>query len=57
MAFRPKKRDSWVNEIAVSRRKWEDAQMKLYSQFLKHSRDTNKVHPFVLCKEVHDFLV
>jgi thiamine pyrophosphate-dependent acetolactate synthase large subunit-like protein len=52
----PKKRNSWVNEIAAARRKWEQAQLELHAQFLKYSRDTNALHPFVLCKEVHDFL-
>lgn len=52
----PKKRDSWVREIAAARSKWEKAQLDLYTQFLKYSRKTNTLHPFVLCKEVHDFL-
>ena len=52
----PKKRDSWVREIAAARRKWEKTQLELHAQFLKYSRDTNALHPFVLCKEVHDFL-
>jgi thiamine pyrophosphate-dependent acetolactate synthase large subunit-like protein len=52
----PKKRDSWVREIAAARSKWEQAQLELNAQFLKYSRDTNALHPFVLCKEVHDFL-
>lgn len=51
-----KKRDSWVREIAAARNKWENTQLELYDQFLKYSRDTNALHPFVLCKEVHDFL-
>jgi len=51
-----KKRDSWAGEIAAARTKWEKAQLELYVQFLKYSRDTNALHPFVLCKEVHDFL-
>lgn len=51
-----KKRDSWMNEIAAARSKWESAQMEHYAQFLKYSRDTERLHPFVLCKEVHDFL-
>jgi thiamine pyrophosphate-dependent acetolactate synthase large subunit-like protein len=51
-----KKRDSWVREIAAAKSSWEKAQMELYAQFLKYSRDTNRLHPFVLCKEVHDFL-
>lgn len=52
----PKKRDSWADEIAAARNRWENIQLELYSQFLKYSRDTNALHPFVLCKEVHDFL-
>jgi len=52
----PRKRDSWIAEIAAAKSKWESAQLELYSQFLKYSRDTNRLHPFVLCKEVHDFL-
>jgi len=51
-----KKRDSWVREIAAARNKWENTQLDLYDQFFKYSRDTNALHPFVLCKEVHDFL-
>ena len=51
-----KKRDSWVREIAAARSKWEQSQIELYGQFLKHCRDANALHPFVLCKEVHDFL-
>jgi thiamine pyrophosphate-dependent acetolactate synthase large subunit-like protein len=51
-----KKRHSWVSEIAAAKSKWERAQMKLHAKFLKYSRDTNRLHPFVLCKEVHDFL-
>ncbi|MEJ2246825.1 MAG: thiamine pyrophosphate-dependent enzyme, partial [Acidobacteriota bacterium] len=51
-----KKRDSWVREIAAAKNKWENTQLELYDQFLKYSRDANALHPFVLCKEVHDFL-
>jgi len=51
-----KKRDSWGHEIESARNQWENAQLELYSRFLKYSRDTNALHPFVLCKEVHDFL-
>lgn len=51
-----RKRDSWVNEIAAARAGWEKTQLELHAQFLKYSRDTNTLHPFVLCKEVHDFL-
>ncbi len=52
----PKKRDSWVSEIAAARSRSEQAQLQLHAQFLKYCRDTNALHPFVLCKEVHDFL-
>ncbi len=52
----PRKRDSWVQEIAAARNKWEKAQLELYNQMLRYSRDTNTLHSFVLCKEVHDFL-
>jgi thiamine pyrophosphate-dependent acetolactate synthase large subunit-like protein len=52
----PKKRDSWVREIASARSKWEKAQLELYQQTLQYSRDTGSLHPLVLCKEVHDFL-
>ncbi len=52
----PKSRDSWVQEIAAAKSNWEKAQLQLNAQFLKYSRDTGRLHPFVLCKEVHDFL-
>jgi thiamine pyrophosphate-dependent acetolactate synthase large subunit-like protein len=52
----PKKRDSWISEIAAAKMKWEKAQLELYDRMLKYSRDANRLHPFVLCKEVHDFL-
>ena len=51
-----KKRNSWAREIAAAKSRWEKTQLKLHAQFLKYSRDTNSLHPFVLCKEVHDFL-
>ena len=51
-----KKRDAWTHEILAARKNWESNQLELYDQFLKYSRDTNVLHPFVLCKEVHDFL-
>jgi len=51
-----KKRDAWVREIAAAKQKWEKEQLALYGTMLKYSRDTNALHPFVLCKEVHDFL-
>jgi thiamine pyrophosphate-dependent acetolactate synthase large subunit-like protein len=52
----PRKRESWVHEIAAAKQKWEKAQLELYNQMLKYTRETNSIHPFVLCKEVHDFL-
>ena len=52
----PKKRDSWADEVAADRQKREQANLELYGQFLKYTRDTNTLHPFVLLKEVHDFL-
>ena len=52
----PRKRDSWVDEVAADRQKREQANLELNEKFLKYSRDTNSLHPFVLCKEVHDFL-
>jgi acetolactate synthase I/II/III large subunit len=52
----PKKRDAWISEINAAREKWHKGQLAVYDQMLKYSRDTNMLHPFVLCKEVHDFL-
>lgn len=52
----PKRRDAWVQELAVARRNWDAEQAERYSRFLKYTRDTHTLHPFVLCKEVHDFL-
>ncbi len=52
----PKKRANWVDEVAADRRRREQANLELYGQFLKYTRDTNTLHPFVLLKEVHDFL-
>ncbi len=52
----PKKRDGWVSELAAAKQRRDQKQMALYGRFLKYTRDTNTLHPFVLCKEVHDFL-
>jgi thiamine pyrophosphate-dependent acetolactate synthase large subunit-like protein len=52
----PGKRDLWVNELAAAKHQWERQQVALYGRFLQYTRDTNTLHPFVLCKEVHDFL-
>jgi acetolactate synthase I/II/III large subunit len=51
-----KKRESWIGEIATARSRWEQTQLELHAQYLRYSRETNALHPFVLCKEVHDFL-
>lgn len=52
----PRKRDSWIDEVAADKQKWEKSNLELHDRYLKYSRDTNSLHPFVLCKEVHDFL-
>lgn len=54
--LKPKKRDAWVQELAAAKRNWDAEQVERYGQFLKYTRDTGTLHPFVLCKEVHDFL-
>ena len=54
--LKPKKRDAWVNELAAAKQTRDKGQMELYGQFLKYTHDTGALHPFVLCKEVHDFL-
>ncbi len=52
----PKKRASWVDEVAADKQKREQANLDLNERYLKYCRDTNALHPFVLGKEVHDFL-
>jgi thiamine pyrophosphate-dependent acetolactate synthase large subunit-like protein len=51
-----KKRDAWVNELAAARQTFEKQQLDIYELGLKHSRDTNCLHPAVMAKEVHDFV-
>lgn len=51
-----KKRDSWVAEIAAARKTYEKQNMDVYELGLKYSRDTDHLHPAVICKETHDFL-
>jgi thiamine pyrophosphate-dependent acetolactate synthase large subunit-like protein len=51
-----KKRDSWVNELAAARKKFEDTNLAHYQLGLKHSAATDHIHPAVMAKEVHDFL-
>jgi len=52
----PKKRDAWVNELAAARKKFDDSLTDLYGLGLKYSRATDRLHPAVICKEVHDVL-
>lgn len=51
-----KKRDTWVNELAAARKKYEDMNLAHYELGLKHSAATDHLHPAVMAKEVHDFL-
>ena len=51
-----KKRDAWVAELAAATQKFEKVNLDHYALGLKYSRDTGRLHPAVLCKEVHDFL-
>ena len=51
-----KKRDSWVVEIAAARRKHEENELGNVAKGLEYSRSTGRLHPLVMCKEVHDFL-
>ena len=50
-----RKREAWVNELATARQKYDKMLGDQYDLGLKYSRDTNHLHPAVLCKEVHDF--
>ncbi len=50
-----KKRDLWVDEIAAARKKFEEHHLGDYELGVKYSKETNTVHPAVMCKEVHDF--
>src|SRR6266567_8283686 len=51
-----KKRDAWVNELSAARAKFEKTNLDHYALGLEHSKKTNRVHPAVMAKEVHDFL-
>jgi thiamine pyrophosphate-dependent acetolactate synthase large subunit-like protein len=51
-----KKRDSWVNELAAARKKFEDTNLDHYKLGLDHCQSTGRIHPAVMAKEVHDFL-
>jgi acetolactate synthase I/II/III large subunit len=50
-----RKHEPWVNELAGARKKYEKMLDHQYQQGVKYSKDTNHLHPAVLCKEVHDF--
>ncbi|HEY4308746.1 MAG TPA: thiamine pyrophosphate-binding protein [Pirellulales bacterium] len=50
-----RKRESWVNELASARQKYDKMLNDQYELGVKYSRDTNYLHPAALCKEVHDF--
>ncbi len=50
-----KKRDTWANEIAAARAKYEKTIFDQYEKGVKYSNDTNHLHPSVIAKEVHDF--
>ncbi|HYL38973.1 MAG TPA: thiamine pyrophosphate-binding protein [Bryobacteraceae bacterium] len=52
----PKKRDTWISEIAAARKKYEKTIQDQYELGLKYSRSTNAVHPAVIGKEIHDLL-
>jgi len=45
-----------VAEIAAARAKHEQRELDNVSKGLQYSRDTGRLHPLVMCKEVHDFL-
>jgi acetolactate synthase I/II/III large subunit len=50
-----RKREHWVDELAASRQRYDKMLNRQYEQGVKYSKDTNHLHPAVLCKEVHDF--
>jgi len=50
-----KKRAIWVDEIAGARKSYEERILGEYDLGVKYSKETNHVHPAVMCKEVHDF--
>ena len=52
----PKKRDTWVSEIASARKAYEKEMLEHYQLGLGYSRSANAVHPAVIGKEIHDLL-
>lgn len=51
-----KKREAWVAEIAKAKAQFEKKNLDDYGLGLKHSQATNRIHPAVMSKEVHDLL-
>ncbi|HEY4214729.1 MAG TPA: thiamine pyrophosphate-binding protein [Steroidobacteraceae bacterium] len=51
-----KKRDTWVAELAAAKKKYWDTSMDYYKKGLGYSKSTNSIHPYVMAKEIHDFL-
>jgi thiamine pyrophosphate-dependent acetolactate synthase large subunit-like protein len=52
----PKKRDTWVNEIAAARKDYEAELNEHYTLGLKYTKDTGAMHPAVIGQELHNFL-
>jgi acetolactate synthase-1/2/3 large subunit len=50
-----RQRESWVNELAAARQKYDKMIHDQYELGVKYSKDTNHLHPAVIGKEVHDF--
>lgn len=51
-----KKRPTWVNEIAASKKKQDDKELETAKTALGFTNSTGLLHPSTICKEVHDFL-
>ncbi len=45
-----------VAELAAAKQKYWDTSMDYYKTGLKYSQNTNSIHPYVMAKEIHDFL-
>lgn len=51
-----RKRDTWVAELAAAKQKYWNTSLDYYKTGLKYSQSTNSIHPYVMAKEIHDFL-
>jgi thiamine pyrophosphate-dependent acetolactate synthase large subunit-like protein len=51
-----RKRDSWVSELASARQAYEKELDGYYELGLKYSKATNRLHPAVIGRELHNFL-